>query len=466
MPIETPTSRFLQLSGALFLLALVLRMFYMFDVKVENPIRGDINDYVLYAWNLNESSTFSSEVPNSGPVAPDSYRAPGYPLMLAGAMAISGQSRLELRDAGHGRLSLVADPPNWIALTYVTQSILGSLTVLLTIFVARFWLGRVASLAGGLIVALWPHLIVFSSTLLSETLFAAALLAAIALLCHADRTGKVLAIIGAGLLFGGAQMVNPIVAALSIFLCVMLVLRNNLRFALVFFLSFAIAPSMWAVRNTTLDVNQKGAFFRAEQNFVQGSWPQFLDALTSRFDNPISAQIVDAEAAEEKVFIDNPGKGVRSVAERMWLDPSYYARWYLVTKPLLLWDWGIRVGWGDIYFLETTHSPFKSVPVLWAIERIYIFANSPLFFCALLTVIGLIAALIVKRPRSEFALTVVALTFVYVTIVHSVLQAEPRYSIPYRPLEVMLSLTSAIWIANRVREYLAATRLAVHDKSE
>ena len=336
----------------------------------------------------------------------------------------------------------------------MVQSILGSLSVLLTIFVARFWLSRAVSLAAGLIIALWPHLIVFSSTMLSETLFATMLLAAIALLCQADRSRKLSVMIGAGVLFGGAQMVNPIVAALPVVLCVVLVRRHDLRAALVFFLSFAIAPFAWSVRSATLDGNQKGALFRVEQNFVQGSWPQFLIALGSRFDNPISAQIVEAEAAEESLFVENPIAGSHSIAERMSLDPGYYARWYLATKPFLLWDWAIRVGWGDIYFLETTHSPFTSVPMLGLIKRLYVIANPVLFFFALLTLIGIVVALVVKRQRSEIALVVVALVFFYVTTVHVVLQAEPRYSIPYRPLEVLLSLTSAVWLAGKSREYL------------
>jgi hypothetical protein len=38
----------------------------------------------------------------------------------------------------------------------------------------------------------------------------------------------------------------------------------------------------------------------------------------------------------------------------------------------------------------------------------------------------------------------------YLTAVHVVLQAEPRYSIAYRPEEVLLAVTALAWLAARV----------------
>jgi hypothetical protein len=53
----------------------------------------------------------------------------------------------------------------------------------------------------------------------------------------------------------------------------------------------------------------------------------------------------------------------------------------------------------------------------------------------------------------------------FVTFVYSTLQAEPRYSIPFRPLEILLALTTlygiATWWQKRKRE--TSNNLMIHD---
>jgi hypothetical protein len=43
----------------------------------------------------------------------------------------------------------------------------------------------------------------------------------------------------------------------------------------------------------------------------------------------------------------------------------------------------------------------------------------------------------------------------YVTVVYSILQAEPRYSIPFRPLEILLAVTALHGAAALSRKRLA-----------
>jgi hypothetical protein len=40
---------------------------------------------------------------------------------------------------------------------------------------------------------------------------------------------------------------------------------------------------------------------------------------------------------------------------------------------------------------------------------------------------------------AQLTAAIVALFCVYVTLLHTVFQAEPRYSIPYRPFELLLT---------------------------
>src|SRR5215472_18356907 len=88
--------RFLLVAGLIVLLAMSLRALYVEMAQVEFPIRGDINQYVLYGWNLAHRGTFSTALPAAPTAVPDSYRGPGYPALLAAAMLAAGHSDLPL----------------------------------------------------------------------------------------------------------------------------------------------------------------------------------------------------------------------------------------------------------------------------------------------------------------------------------------------------------------------------------
>jgi len=191
-----------------------------------------------------------------------------------------------------------------------------------------------------------------------------------------------------------------------------------------------------------------GALHRIEENFVQGSWPEFLIAFNSRFSDPISRQIVDAANHEIDALDASLAGGMSEVAQRLWGEPAHYAHWYLLDKPFLLWDWRIRVGAGDIYFLPVAHSPFDRIPLLGAVKSGFAFAN-PLFFA--LALIGIAVIVVFHRQQFVVAPFALASLVIYLTLVHDVLQAEPRYAVPYRPEEVLLAITALAFLTERIR---------------
>ena len=451
-------SRFKLLCGSLFVLALALRLFYAFDSKVEDAIVGDINYYTLYAWNLEQTQTFSSSLPNDEKKFPDSFRGPGYPMMLAAMMAIAGNAKISIGEGTHGRSKLIAEPSTWMTFAYIFQSVLGALSVLIAIAIARFWLAEEPSLLVGLSIALWPHLIVFCATLLSETLFGFSLLLALWMTLKANRGRQRFMAGGAGMAFGAAYLINPVVALLPLLIAIGFALQRRTYLAIIFAAAYLLLPLSWAARNTTIDADSPGATSRLVQNFVEGSWPQFLTALNSRFANETSAEIVAAEADEEKVFETDPKAGFQLVRERMALDPLYYINWYLFEKPYLLWAWSVRVGWGDIYFLATPVSPFARIALLKGIKYVFALLN-PTFFVFALFAICLAAVRSIRNGiEKSFPLFVIASAVVYFTGVHVVLQAEPRYSIPYRPEEVLLAITASTWLVDRFARTWTAQR--------
>ena len=230
--------------------------------------------------------------------------------MLAIMMKLAGSANLSLVQTETGRVALVAVPATWINYTYLGQALLGALSVLLTIAIARQWLDYRVALGVGLLVALWPHSVTFRGVLLSETLFGFVLLLALWLSCLVQQRRSVLLAVAAGSVFAIAYLVNPVITAFPILVAGILAARKNLRLAILLMLVYSIGPAAWMARNSTLPEQSGSALLRAEQNFVQGSWPEFLAAYNARFSNDIAGGIIAAEAEEERAFNADPLAGL------------------------------------------------------------------------------------------------------------------------------------------------------------
>jgi len=447
---ELPTRRFHLLAGMIVAFALGLRILYVTMTATPYPIRGDVNQYVLYAWNLAHRSSFSSALPNSPAAVPDSYRGPGYPVFLAAAMLATDNADLPVHEGPEGRSVLGYDTDRWMRLALTVQVVISAATVGLAIALARLWLSRRWALAAGLLVAIWPHLISFSGILLSETLLGFSLLLSFCCLCWAEQRDDRVRMGIAGLCWGATYLVNPIIAIFPVLAASVLARRSKKLLAVLLTAGFLIAPGLWALRNSTIS-SGSSALQRVEENFVQGSWPQFHRAYNSRFENAISQQIVSAIDEEVGSLRANPRPALEGIFARMALDPIYYLSWYLFEKPYLLWDWGIRIGAGDIYFLPVQHSPFERIPLLKISKRAFELLNPLVFALAAMAALAGSFAAVFRRTTINFAPMLLSLLCVYLTSVHTALQAEPRYSIPYRPEELLLAVTTLAWLWKRAR---------------
>jgi 4-amino-4-deoxy-L-arabinose transferase-like glycosyltransferase len=409
-------------------LALLLREYFILVTQVEAPIRGDVREYVDYAWNLVHRHTFSNALPGNAIVAPDAYRGPGYPLFLAATMLVGG--------AGN----------SWYFIALHAQALLGTITVLMGVLLARHWLSHGWSLASGVLMALWPHHIAATGALLSEVMFGFMLMLALLLTAETARRRNTIWAIAAGVAYGYAYLVNPMILLFPPLVVVVFWRVGNHRQGIYLLLVALAFAAVWAGRDATLQP-QPNIPGRATINFVQGSWPQYHHArndagLTGKDASPIAKSIMQAIDEETRLFGKDPQSGLRSMADRMALDPAYYARWYAFGKPWLLWDWDIRVGAGDVYFHTVTNSPLESHPLLYAIKTALHALNPTIFVLSIAAALGIIV-LALRRPASVgIAPLLMALFFVYATLVHTVFQAEPRYAIPYRPIQLLLAVTT------------------------
>ena len=203
----------------------------------------------------------------AGDGRPTSFRAPGFPLFLAGVYRAVGQ----------------AYPP-----VYATLCLLGALSCVLTYVLARELVSeneaRLAALLGALYV---PHMH-FATTFLSENLFVPCLALGLWLFIRHVKTGSTPALVAAGLVLGWAALTRPFaLLLLPILLGVLLgaALRQR-RFRAAEGLAFAVAFLAvllpWTVRNyrvhgrlVLIATNGGSTFYGANNGRVVGEPRQF-----------------------------------------------------------------------------------------------------------------------------------------------------------------------------------------------
>jgi len=423
---------------AITALAMALRWYYVSTAVVLNPVRGDAVQYYSYALNLVNHATFAKDTPGSTSITPDSYRDPGYPFFLA----------LWMKGFGAGDA--------WYAAVLLTQSLLGALTVALATQLGKYWLSSPWAILAGFLMAIWPHSITINGYLLSETLFSFLCTLGMFLCITAyHKKSTVLAVL-AGLVLGAAALTNAIFLPFGLLLAIFLIWRKyigkGIFFAVV--LGALLLPFCWAIRNSQIPPASDfdSSTDRALINFVQGAWPDYHSAWRASFSGNASEKehskfVSDGYEREFGELKRSPIKGGKAILERFGGHPWRYACWYLLEKPHLLWDWDIRIGQGDIYVYPTRHSPFDGNPCWIALYALCHAINLLLMLLALASLFFAWSkrSVLFASPSDHIdrgALAAVACLVVFVTTIYSVLQAEPRYSIAFRPFEMLLATTS------------------------
>lgn len=413
--------------GAVVLLAFLIREYFVLVTVVDIPIRGDIREYAVYAWNLYHHGVFSVAPPQAAIPVADAYRSPGYPWLLALCMF--------LRPQGDG----------WYALALQMQVILGTATVWLTTLLARRWLNQGWAIAAGLLLAVWPHHVAATGALLSEVAFGFMLMAGLYCFARAMNSRRRVFLALAAVSFGYAYLVNPLIALFPPVIA-LLVWREKGREAALLFAGIFLMPLLaFGLRNAQLDDNRPSGAHRAGRaamNFVQGSWPQYHHAWQAQMvGDPIGIAITQEIGKETKLLDEDPRAGVVNIARRLATDPVYYAAWYLWRKPLLLWDWEIQVGAGGVYVLAVENSPLDTHPLLRWCSVTLRFLNPLLSLLALGGMVAVLTGGLRRKPWAPAAALATGALALYLTAIHTVFQAEPRYANAYRGIEILLVIT-------------------------
>jgi hypothetical protein len=416
------------------LLALAFRFYFVTHAQVlqsvdEESVRADAAQYYHYAWNLVHRGAFSSALQSAPAALPDSFRDPGYPTFLAVLMQLTGSF-----DA-------------FYAFVLIAQATLGAATVSILTAAARHYLPQAGLIAAAVLMAVWPHSVSIPAYMLTETLVGFLCAAALLANSMASRSGRLTTWVFAGALWSLAAMSNAVLLPLAAVLAIVLRLRRHIdrRAALALALASLVLPVAWGIRSTTLPPGASSTG-RAVTNFVQGSWPTYHDAFQLAGQGDIDGiHHLQWMQYEMDVLQKDPNAGLHLMLDRMSQRPMAHVAWYL-WKPALLWAWDIRVGQGDIYVYPTRNSPFFRTGPLWPLEALCYVANPVIM---VLMMVGI--ALSLLRRHSAGVATAAAVTVLFVTLVYSVLQSEPRYSIPFRGLEMLLATGGAIGLAGWAR---------------
>src|SRR3989344_1689930 len=195
-------------------------------------LTGDATGYVLLAQNILEHQVFSFS--RQEPLVPDSFRAPGYPLFLAGLFSIFH---------------------SWIAVL-IAQALLVSAAPVLLYILLRPYHER-AAWWGSILFAFEPVRLFTSSTLLSDALFTCLSLGSLVLLSAAAARRSLWRVAGAGLVLGLAILVRPIAQFLPLLFVGYLFVaqvpwRRAAYMSTVLLVACAVVVVPWMARNHAL----------------------------------------------------------------------------------------------------------------------------------------------------------------------------------------------------------------------
>lgn len=407
------------LVGIVVVIAAALRLGFVTTAQVQVPLRADAGQYATYAKNLCEHGVYS--LATVAPPSPDSFRSPGYPLVLALCRVLGGES-------------------NWYGLAIGLQVLLGTLTVLLVYRTSRQLVGFLPALGAATLCAFSPHLVVSAGYVLTECVTTFVVAAGFWLLVGARTPGRRAA---AALLLGAAVLCNetllfvPFVAAWALW-------REGRRQALLF-VCLALLPFLaWTVRNQVQPLARQGSE-RVTASISHGSYPGMVFRDPRWFGYPYR------EDPAQPAFGSSWSGLAEVLGPRLAAEPLRHAVWYLLEKPVWLWGWPLVQG-RDVLVYEVANSPYERQPVMQASHVLMRVLHLPIMVAA--AAAALFA--VFWRRRVPWSLQALGATALFGTLAYLPVIPDPRYLQPFRPLLFVLAAvglaTVAAWAAARWRQ--------------
>ncbi len=432
----TPSKCFVVcLMACLFVSSVLTRAYYIKSTVIISPIRADARQYIVYGYNLAHHGTFSKTYPSDNP-SPDSFRSPGYPLLVGLSFLFGG-------DKGYYDLLL-----NF-------QALLGGFVPVTVYMAGILFLPFMWSMAAAVLVAFNPHLISMTSYCLTETLFSFTLSLSILFFLYAMEYNKKSLFIISSFFWGYSYLSNETVLFLPYILVGFFLFFNkgndlkkiNANF-IIFIIIFTLFPGMWMTRNAiSLSTDAPKGNSRAIATMSHGSYPGFIYKTDKYKYFPYR------EDPEQPVFGSSLKVFTNILWQRIKKRPLEYLTWYCFQKPYYLWSWNVLQGLGDIYVYPVSQSLY-SISKLAESSKMVFYLLHPFFLFFAFSGSLLTLMIFFHKNNNEFLIinkfaVVFFIIFIYYTLLYTIFAPWPRYSIPLRPIFYLCGL----WALHQIRNW-------------
>lgn len=416
--------------GLIFSLSLLYRDAYIHNMVIDNPLQNDARQYVLYGYNLANRQVYSTSPPSEIPV-PDSYRSPGYSLLVAACFLLGGEAK-------------------YYPLLLDMQAILGALTAVLAFFLGKKFLPFGWAVGSAVLVGISPHLVAMTGYVLTETLFGFLLIWALLWFVHALEKGQAIHYARAGIVFGLCFLTNETALFLPFILVAAVCFTDQYQtktgkirslLYVVFILVFLCFPVVWTVRNTmNLPPDVPTSKQRAIATATHGAYPDFVHK------DPRYKYFPYRDDSMQPEFSSSWYSFFKILLSRIQERPLRYLSWYLFEKPYYLWSWDILQGQGDVFVYQVKSSLFEKYHGTELLRAAMKIMHPVLVLSALAGLVWVLRML--TRDYWNRAAMVIFSVLGYYTLLYTLFAPWPRYAVPLRP-ELYLA---ALWTLHRIKK--------------
>jgi len=417
----------------------------------------DQNGYLMLGRNLAETGRYT-RFPSTPSYIPEAIRTPMYPAFVALLDLLFGESRMVI---------------------VTVHALLFAMICILVYEMGRAVMSEDAALAAGVAVALYPPLPYYGALVLTEVFTTFLVTAGMAAWLRALRTDSLRLFALSGALLAAAALTRPAFEYLPLFLipAALVAARNSwkarLRGSAIMLAVFVAALVPWFAYNViyfkTLTFTPAGGPGR---QLFEGSWQVDLpgrveNELTMVADSTPDRQELDEKVravaartqlpAETLLRYVHQHQGIRKI----WVEPV--DPWQRVVSRIEADHEYFRVGVENIRLDLVGHAwrrATRGTFLLWAAEIPVRYSDintrlSPLTIRAIwllqvaLMLLAVCGVVVLARQAAVTEALAMAALVLYVSAVHVPLYSEARYSLPAKPIVVLLAVACVVSMVGR-----------------
>jgi 4-amino-4-deoxy-L-arabinose transferase-like glycosyltransferase len=323
------------------------------------------------------------------------------------------------------------------AAVVIFNIVVGVAIVGLTMMVVDRWFGEATSFVAGLLVAVWPTLIQFTTIIASELIFAALVLAVVALVLAREDIGwrrAVLIDVACGVLMALAAYVRPIALLFPLLFGFIVLIRNGgfrrvFAFAAVTAMTMTILIAPWTLRNKAV----LGAAAIVSTNGGVNLWMGNNPNTTGEY-QPVPERLAHLSEAERDRRLKDEATAYIKEEPVAFIARTFVKALKLYASETIGTHWneiGIRLTLGDAAIL-----PLKLISqCFWVIS-------------IALCLFGIAAAIVKSGFRLSEGYYSALIIIAYMTVVYAVIVIQDRYHLPTIPyIAAFAALPITQWVA-------------------